>query len=69
MTDMEKIKARAKAEGDRLKAQVDSMEAKMDQMNKMFAERVKLAGIEQKADSAEAQQEIDRLQAVTQLRQ
>ena len=41
----------------------------MDQMNKMFAERVKLAGIEQKADSAEAQQEIDRLQAVTQLRQ
>jgi hypothetical protein len=53
LTDVEKVKGEFKAQSDQLKAMID-----------MFAQRVKLAEVEQKGDQTEAQQEIDRLQVV-----
>jgi hypothetical protein len=53
LTDIEKVKGEFKAQSDQLKAMID-----------MFAQRVKLAEVEQKGDQTEAQQEIDRLQVV-----
>lgn len=69
MTDIERVKNEGRMQAEQMKQQTEQMKlmfqeqkAYMDNALNMFAQRVKLAEIEQKGDQVEAQQEIDRLQ-------
>lgn len=62
LTTLEQIKAETSLQTTQLKAQVEAMKAEMQHFERMFSERVKLAGIEADLDTQEAQREIDRLQ-------
>ena len=63
MTDIEKVKGEFKLQSDQMKNMADQLKAQMDMAQKMFGHRVDLVGIEADTDQAEAQQEIDRMQA------
>jgi len=64
MSTIEQIKADAKIQAQQMAEQTKWMQTQAQLAEKMFGHRVDLAGIEQEADSDEAQREIDRLQAV-----
>ena len=64
MTDIERVKNEGKLQQEQMRQMFQQMQAEMTNAIKLFGERVKLAEIEQKGDQAEAQVEIDRLQAV-----
>ena len=64
LTDIERIRAESRSQIAQLETSQKTLSDQMSNAIKIFSERVELAGIEQQADATEAQQEIDRLQAV-----
>jgi hypothetical protein len=63
MTDMEKVKGEYRAQTEQLKGQLEAVKIQTDRLLRTRDQRIKMAEIEADIDQAEAQREIDRMQA------
>jgi len=68
MTDIEKVKGEFKLAQQRMDEQAKLIREQMQMLDKLLGHRTKLAELEQKQNQAEAQREIDLLQAATPIR-